>query len=218
MAGLLEKDFRLIVKRKTTLLVFALLALGLGLSQSTFFILGYLPILVAMICIGTISYDDYDGGLTFLMTLPINTGIYVREKYVFCVGGTILSWIAAIGICLMNMLIRGETAGRGEEGGLVIGILSALLAEVLLVAIMIPLQLKFGAEKSRIVLFVIFGVVMAGSYFLSTVTGTGIDNSLIIQKSNGNFFLTGIIILIILIFGVAASYGISRRIMRKKEF
>ena len=83
---------------------------------------------------------------------------------------------------------------------------------------MIPLQLKFGAEKSRIVLFVIFGVVMAGSYFFSTVTGTGIDNSLIMQKGNGNFFLTGIIILIILIFGVAASYGISRRIMGKKEF
>lgn len=37
----------------------------------------------AMIAVGTLSYDETDNGLAFLMTLPVDRKTYVREKYLF---------------------------------------------------------------------------------------------------------------------------------------
>lgn len=44
MAGLLEKDVRLIMQRKQMLLLFVVIAVVLGFSQDGTFILGYLSL------------------------------------------------------------------------------------------------------------------------------------------------------------------------------
>ena len=83
MAGLLEKDIRLIWGNRQSLLLFFALAVVLGFSQDGTFILGYFPFVIIILIINTIAYDELDNGFQFLMTLPINAKTYVREKYIF---------------------------------------------------------------------------------------------------------------------------------------
>ena len=95
MAGLFEKDIRILMQRKKALLLFLALSIFIGYSQDGTFILSYLPMLMIIVMIGTISYDEYDNGYRFLMTLPIDSRVYVSEKYIFCIAGTLVSYIAA---------------------------------------------------------------------------------------------------------------------------
>ena len=94
MSGLFEKDLRMIMQRKKVFIIFVLLAVFIGYSQvSPEFVLGYIPMLTIIVIVGTISYDEYDNGYRFLMTLPIDAKMYVLEKYIFFIAGTITSWV-----------------------------------------------------------------------------------------------------------------------------
>ena len=81
MAGLLEKDIRLLWGTKQTLVILFAIAVAVAFSGNGNFIIGYLPFVVEMIAISTIAYDEMDHGYQFLLTLPINKKTYVREKY-----------------------------------------------------------------------------------------------------------------------------------------
>lgn len=84
MWGLFEKDLRMIMQRKKVFIIFVLLAVFIGYSQvSPEFVLGYIPMLTIIVIVGTISYDEYDNGYRFLMTLPIDAKMYVLENTYF---------------------------------------------------------------------------------------------------------------------------------------
>lgn len=59
MAGLFEKDIRILMQRKKALLLFLALSVFIGYSQDGTFILSYLPMLMIIVMIGTISYYCY---------------------------------------------------------------------------------------------------------------------------------------------------------------
>ncbi len=73
MAGLFEKDIRILMQRKKALLLFLALSIFIGYSQDGTFILSYLPMLMIIVMIGTISYDEYDNG--YRLSIP-----YVKES------------------------------------------------------------------------------------------------------------------------------------------
>ena len=77
MAGLLEKDIRLLWGTKQTLVILFAIAVAVAFSGNGNFIIGYLPFVVEMIAISTIAYDEMDHGYQFLLTLPINKKTYV---------------------------------------------------------------------------------------------------------------------------------------------
>ena len=84
MFGLIEKDLRLTLVRKQTLFIFLAMALIMGQSMEGEFLVGYLTMFAVLVAIGTTSYDEFDNGFAFLMTLPFDRKTYVREKYLFC--------------------------------------------------------------------------------------------------------------------------------------
>ena len=53
------------MQRKKALLLFLALSIFIGYSQDGTFILSYLPMLMIIVMIGTISYDEYDNGYRF---------------------------------------------------------------------------------------------------------------------------------------------------------
>ena len=80
MSGLLEKDICLLLKgHRNTMILFLMICVFLGLSQTDTFILGYFPFLMIVLLIGTLSCDEADNGLPFLFTLPIDRKLYIRE-------------------------------------------------------------------------------------------------------------------------------------------
>ncbi len=214
MAGLIEKDMRLLLRRKNTFVLFLALAVALGLTQKGTFILGYLPFLGMILTISTITYDEIDNGYRFLMTLPVDAKTYVKEKYLFCISGTFISWILAVVLYFISGQIRGEKIAIIDEIPIVASFLPAV---ILFMVIMIPIQLKFGAEKSRIVLFIIFGIITAISFLFVRVIGTEIINQIIVKINHMDetgIMLSGILFAIL---AAVLSYLISCKIMQNKE-
>ena len=158
MAGLLEKDVRLIMQRKQILLLFVVIAVVLGFSQDGTFILGYLSFCAAIVMVSTISYDELDHGYEFLMTLPITAKIYVKEKYLFCIGGAVIAWLFAAILYFVSKMIRGERFSFLDELPVILIFLPIIL---LMLSILIPFQLKYGMEKSRIILALLAGIIVA---------------------------------------------------------
>lgn len=214
MAGLFEKDIRLLLRRKQMLVLFLALAVVLGFTQEGTFILGYLPFLGMTLTISTISYDEIDNGYTFLMTLPIDTKTYVKEKYLLCLSGTFISWIFAVVLYFVSKYFRESSTVIANEIPMIISFLPVM---VLAMAIMIPTQLKFGAEKSRIVLFIIFGITAILSFLFEKVIGTERINHMLIKLENINDAVIGVSVVLFIILAAAISYVISCKVMQNKE-
>ena len=215
MSGLFEKDLRLLCQNRQALILFLMMAGFLGLTQNGTFVLGYLSFMFSILLTSTISYDEMDQGFEFLMTLPVTPKTYVQEKYGFCTVGVIFSVVLSGIIYLAAKGIHGEQILLGEE---LLTVLIFVPIVWCVMAIMLPIQLKFGAEKGRIAIFMVYGGSAFLLYFVLKCIGEGsvklMANYLNQLKPEvlllGGFLLSGLVLMI--------SYGISRRIMEKKEY
>lgn len=218
MAGLFEKDIRLFLKRKNSIIMVTIISIFMALSNNaaSLFILTYFPVLITMIAVSTIAYDEMDNGYRFIMTLPVNEKIYVLEKYVFFICSALLSWIVCvIGYYVFNIMIHNTII----SGTKAVSVMSGYAVSVIiLMSVLVPLQLKFGAEKSRVVFACFFGAVVGICAVVSKIGGSGVIKSVFAWfDSMGN---TAIIIgeIILLTVMLTGSFFISLGIMRKKEF
>lgn len=220
MRGLLVKDFKLLKQQGKiiTFLVFICIFM-LGQMQETSFVVGYITSICVVISLSTISYDEFDNGNTFLFSLPITREEYVREKYAlsFLVNGGVwlLSSIAAI---LVNMA-RVDGFILSNE---IMGAILVLAACMVLVSVMIPVQLKFGSEKSKVIIFASIGIIAVAGYFtmfLLEKTSSMIDISWLLGKlmEIGKGGLTGLAVGIGVVL-LVLSMRVSQNIMKKKEF
>lgn len=148
MAGLVEKDFRLIWCNKQALIFLLIIGVVIGL-QNEAVILGWLPFAISILLINTVTYDELDKGYGFLMTLPIDAETYVREKYFFCLTGGTVSWLVAAGL---YMILEMKQQMPVDMASQIPVVLVFLPVTALLIALLIPLQLVSGVEKSRVVI------------------------------------------------------------------
>lgn len=214
MAGLLEKDIRLIWGNRQSLLLFFALAVVLGFSQDGTFILGYFPFVIIILIINTIAYDELDNGFQFLMTLPINAKTYVREKYIFSFAGGIVSWLISAILYFTAKIVHGTQLDVISELPVIVTFLPII---ILMAAFMIPMQIKFGVEKSRAVVAGICGAIGACMLVFAKFTGQNGKNIFAFLDQMNGCVIVGIGI--VLTAAIAAiSYLISVRIMKKKEF
>lgn len=214
MRGLLEKDIRLLMHSKQTFLCFIAIAIVLGVTQKNTFMLGYSTFLIAALLVSTLSYDELDHGFTFLFTLPIDRKMYVREKYLLCIGGSIIAWFIALVLYFIALTVSGSHSVFSEE--MVKG-LAFLPVAILFLSLLLPLQIKFGVEKSRLV---VLGVsVFAGImiYFLAEKSGM-LDGNVVVSAL-GLIGDAAVDVIGLLVAGCLAvvSYLCSCRIMKKKE-
>ena len=210
MRGLLEKDIRLLMHSKQTFLCFIAIAIVLGVTQKNTFMLGYSTFLIAALLVSTLSYDELDHGFAFLFTLPIDRKMYVKEKYLLCIGGSIIALV----LYFIVLTVSGSHSVFSEE--MVKG-LAFLPVAILFLSLLLPLQIKFGVEKSRLV---VLGVsVFAGImiYFLAEKSGM-LDGNVVVSAL-GLIGDAAIDVIGLLVAGCLAvvSYLCSCRIMKKKE-
>ena len=114
MKGLFVKDIELMKQQKQYFILVIVMGVILNLagSGSVSFAIGYFTFVTAIFAITTISYDEFDNGLAFLMTLPVTRKQYVAEKYLLGAGLTAAAWgIEAItGVICKGCLLY--TSGR----------------------------------------------------------------------------------------------------------
>lgn len=217
MAGLFEKDMRLILKRKQTLVMFVGIALLMGASIGGTFLVGYLTFLCTIFTMSTISCDEVDNGYSFLMTLPIDCKTYVIEKYGFCGISGLLAWILAVLLMFIGYSVKGTSFVLSEE---LSGAATMIPVFILMLDLMIPLELKFGIEKSRIALAALGGGIMVLAYAGKMITEeTGTDIPAFLEKLDQ--MPMGVVFAVLALLAVVLtviSMLCSVKIMEHKEF
>ncbi len=211
MLGMMRKDLCLLLQRSRAMLMMAGVGIIIGFSTDGSFMIGYLTMISAILTIGTISYDEFDNGYLFLLTLPVTRRSYVTAKYIFCFLGDLVGWAAASVIYAGCCLAKG--AGLGMEQ--LAAALVFLPVVGLMSAVMLPLQLKYGAEKSRLALAVLFGGIgVLGALGMKLFPGLP-DTLRAFPEISGAAL--GVAALGAVVAAVALSYWISLGIMEKKE-
>ena len=221
MKGLLIKDFRILGQQKKLGIIYLFVAVMLSLTMDPTFLVSYLPMIGVMLIFSTISYDDYDNGMPFLMSLPVNGKIYAAEKYILSFIAIACCWIIGVVLQFVSLTIKKEAFGALEMVGgdiLYIGVF------LLVVGIMIPIELKFGTEKGRMMIFAIFAIVMVAIVgggkaiaFISEKTGFDLQ-SLVTKLQTISPVKVGVILFAVAVAVLAVSAAISNAIMAKKEY
>ena len=208
MLGLMRKDLCLLLQRSRALVIMVGVGVIIGFSTDGGFLMGYLTMISAILSIGTISYDEFDNGYPFLLTLPVTRRSYVTAKYLFCLLGVLAGWAAASVIFAGCCLVKGE----GFRMAQLTEALAFLPVAGLMTAVMLPLQLKYGAEKSRLALAVLAGVVVALGY-VGVKLFPGLPDSL----SGVSDAAFGAALVCLCIAALAVSFCCSLGIMNQKE-
>lgn len=219
MKGLFIKDFAYL-KQNKMLYVF-LIIFGLGFSlfyDNSSFILGYFSVFAGILVIGTINYDDYNHGLSFLLTLPPSRKEYVKEKYYL---SYIVSIILIIIASILSLISDYRLVGHINMSlDWFLGILSTLFFSFMLIALLIPVQIKFGSQKSQLAMIIVFGgiaLMFIIIYLLTQLTGIQIDAICDQILENYPYLISCLFMGFVIILNYL-SYHISVSFIEKKEF
>lgn len=217
MKGLLSKDFNLMKGQKNYYLIMFAIAIGITIfSDELSFPLGFLIFVISLFTLSTISYDEFDNGNAFLFSLPITRMGYVLEKYM-------LGFILGCGSCALSIL--AVTAARLIKGksitsDIIMIALIILLLSLIMQAIMLPFQLKFGGEKGRIALLGAVGLIFIIGMIVAKIAES-LNINLVAVINKLSTLSMGMLILFVVITALILwliSISISLSIMNKKEF
>ncbi len=213
MKGLLIKDFKLLAGQKQYFItMFLIAALFLFSGQHISFVLTYMTMLCVFFTISTVSYDEYNNGYAFLFTLPVSRRGYVAEKYLFglLTGG--IGWSASMCMALLFALVRNPDMESGEW---ITGTLAALITAGFLLSFTLPMHLKFGAERSRIISLIFMAAVFGLVALAVKIVAPRLDMQWTKAIGTGGWIALGSAVYIALIVGSVLT---SIRIVEKKQF
>jgi hypothetical protein len=210
MKGLLLKDLAIVKQQGRSIIIIVAIAIFMMASGNDItFAIAYANILFVMFGITTLNYDAFDNGFSFLFTLPITRKMYVTEKYLF----SLMCVVAGLTLSLVLMTVTGNLSSDG-----IWFIAGYAAAAILLLSLLLPIELKYGPEKGRIAMIIIFAIVFAVVFGLKKVIGPDQIASLLIALEKMNEVLLAGIVGAAIIVLLLISYLISCRIMEKKEF
>lgn len=222
MKGMIAKDIRILSESKSL----AVLGLICGIvclftMKDPGFLVGYITLITASMGCMSCAYDEMNNGMAYLLTMPCTRTKYVLEKYIFSVvvGGT--GWFTGVLASLVYTVIFDRTIIISTITNSLVFLIIALIIP----ALMIPVVLQFGHARSRIMIYVIIGIMFAISGLLAltnvasiSIVTEGVDVTIL------NFhkvLLTSHIVGIGLAFSFVlyfASLFTSLIILNKKEF
>ena len=216
MKGLIIKDFQLLFSNKRILyIVFAIAPFSamMGDGITLTYISSFVAVMLQVSALATISYDNYQHGNTFLMTLPLRKD-YVIEKYIFC---SIIAFVGIIFSLILGLLVKMRTNNMKIE--IAVGIVIALVF-LIYSFIAIPLELKFGNEVGRTIPFIIGAVIFLIAQILIQVNDSLFDSIMNwLNKLENISDITALMIAIAaFVIALTITIPISIKIINKKEF
>lgn len=218
MLGLIIKDIRLIKNQGMLMILVFVGVMGVFMANTmdnpSGFV-AYATVMGTIYAFNTLSYDNYENGYAFLFTLPVSRKLYAAEKYV-------LAMLFSAGACLVSGAAAELIWGVSSEFAIHCCIYLLIWVVLLWVpTIVLPLQLKFGTEKSRIFTILVFGGCGALAYLIAGTDGKAVE--LVAGWLKGLYETLGTVgcmalAILLTAAAFALSMGISMRIMEKKEF
>ena len=209
MKGELVKDIRIIKNQLSYFGIMVLIAFLLSLNEGmTVFALSYASFMGMVFGVTTLNYDEYNNGLSYLMTLPVERKQYVMAKYIFSLISSLMFAGAVAIFCILYRYIMGKPLGE-----LLSAAVSILPLAFILISVLLPIYIKFGATKARLVTGIAVGV--SGGTYMGLMPLIFIGGDMV---GPFNESLLYIVITAASVMALIISYRISVRIMEKKEF
>ena len=209
MKGLLVKDLRIVFTMKQQLLLFLGVCALIAFSSDGSFVIGYTAVLLGILSLSTLAFDEYDNGFPFLFSLPVDVKTYVNEKYLFCILLDLAGMALGTVFFLLACLTKNGMDRFPED---IVHAAFYFPLTLLLLLSLLPVQMIFGREKSRIVTFVLYGVLFG---FLALFDKEDLSGGL--KWLSDPFVLAGAAFALMLAVCFPL-YLVCLKAMRKKEF
>ncbi|MEG0614919.1 MAG: ABC-2 transporter permease [Oscillospiraceae bacterium] len=210
MFGLILKD--MYISRKyikmcgIVILICTVLAIFVPAFYNYFnFITSFLVLIGSLVVVTTFAYDNLAKWDVFAATMPISRAKIIISKYIFTLIFVTITTTISIGIVVAVRLINRENI----EFTAFLPPLVSLAMGLFVTSVIIPITVKFGVEKSRIILIMLMTVPL--------VIG-GILQSLGASAPTENAIKTVIMLLPLIILALfVISIGVSIKLFQNKE-
>ena len=218
MKGFFIKDLHLMLNQKKMLVMFFVIGLLLTISNSDMsFAVSYTMFVMAIMASGTISYDTFENGMAYLMVLPAKRRDYVMEKYILVFATALITGVLISGVAFAVASGQGNSI---DAKGLLLQCGGLFLTLMIMMSFMLPVNIKYGAEKGRLVLFAVFAIVFIAAYIIrntNVFSQEQIENVMMkLMTLSKTGLITSLCVGSLLIMLI--SMFVSIKIMEKKEF
>jgi ABC-2 type transport system permease protein len=160
--------------------------------------------------ISTFNTDEFFHWEAYVLTGPLSKRDLVKGKYMLMLmlmgGAFLLALAGELVICAVTKLPMAENLAAG---------FAMIIYIFLMISIVIPLIYKFGSEKARNSMILIFVVPSLAFVFIGKLIG---DERLNAFMENLNWTGVAVGAVILCIVAVIISYFVSIKIIEKKEF
>ncbi len=221
MRGLIYKDLLTLKSYRKTLLLFSVVYILVGIvNENNLYMLPIiLPLIFFMASISTFSYDEQAKWDKFGLTLPTDRKEIVKSKYYFYIVLNILSIIIST---ILIYIVKTLLYNNIDFKELLMVIISSTFTIYIVGLIQIPIIYKYGVEKGRLQLFILFFIITlligSGALLVKNIIDLDVLSSQILKLfDNFKLFIPIILIILYYIF-YKISYKISYNIYLKKEF
>lgn len=215
MLGVLLKDVYNLNRQLKIYMLFPLLAAFLGFQNGDFQLVSMtLSFLSMFVVLSACAYDEQANFDSYALTLPLTRKDLVLSKYLLSFIAIIVNAVISIGTCaILNMFFASRfTNSNWQE--LIITVVVISLVINLILCILLPLIFKYGSEKARILLMVIFLAFGAMIYFFASADMTWVTNTLVpFLEDWGIYAIAGVVLI-----GEVISIVISNMVYARKEF
>ena len=209
MKGMIKKDFLMIANNKKALLV-ALLLYVVYTFMFDVDMSFFLPIMGMITCISTISYDDYNNWHTYASSLPQGRENVVRSKYIVAIIMILATAVFSL-ICTYFIKMIKPDIITGNNFEIIFG---AIMGVAIIMSIMYPITINFGAGKGRLAI-IITGLGFYGLFMLATeVLHIKITPNTLEFLDTYFPYIASVVTIVI----ISISYLISKKLYLKKEF
>ena len=216
MKGLILKDWRLMARQAKLMLLFIIVFIGIFsfTSPENNFITGVYTMVMVMLTINCFAYDELNHFDRLAASAPLPRSKIVLSRYL----SALLTGVTGTGLILALQcgLLFFKEMGTEVLLQNAILIVTSFGVSLLLMAITFPLFYKFGVNKSRLIMIVIF---LIPTMLILLISELFLDGKLVLPALSPWFWNTlPILLAAILVLALLLSYSISVKIYQNKEF
>lgn len=213
--GLIKKDLYNLTEYKQTILVMLLLMFIIKLFSDN--VVQYMPIIIitafGMLILSIFSYDEQSKSENYILTFPTNRKEIIKAKYILIIGTLVVSGLIAFCTGIVLTLLT-NTVNVFDCRSILIITMSGIFGVALIQSIQIPSIYKWGAEKGRVQMFLLFFLIIAIVVGLITLVWNNTNINFNIEEFFNKYGLLLLSLSVILMYYI--SYKIACKIYINK--
>ena len=211
MKGLVLKDLYGVKKYLKQYVLFFVIFTVVGIMLKMPAYIGFLGAFYGMsLFISTFNTDEFFHWEAYVLTGPLSRQDLVKGKYALMIllmgSAAVIAILGELAVCVITKLSIAENFASG---------FAMVIYIYLMMSVVIPLIYKFGSEKARTSMILIFVVPVVSVALIGKIAGTENVNNFL---NNISWPAVAVGALILCVLALIVSYILSLKIIEKKEF